>query len=90
MPIYEYSCRDCGKEFEKLMRMSAPPPPCPACRSERVRKRVSAASFVLKGSGWYRDGYGSSPSKAKSSESGAGSSSESTPNSGAKSESKAA
>lgn len=59
MPIYEYACETCGHRFEKLMRMSADAPPCDAC-GEAVRKLVSASSFVLKGGGWYADGYGAS------------------------------
>lgn len=58
MPIYEYVCESCGGEFERLVRIGAEPPPCPDCESAEVRKRVSAASFVLKGGGWYKDHYG--------------------------------
>jgi predicted nucleic acid-binding Zn ribbon protein len=32
-----------------------------------MRKLVSASSFVLKGSGWYRDSYGLKPSNGKTS-----------------------
>ena len=31
MPIFEYSCNSCGKEFETLVRGSSPAPECPAC-----------------------------------------------------------
>jgi putative FmdB family regulatory protein len=69
MPIYEYACESCGERFDKLMSMNDPTPPCPACGAVQVRKLVSAASFVLKGSGWYKDGYGlKSGSNAKKSE----------------------
>lgn len=57
MPIYEYRCETCGHQFEKLTTLSAPPPECPECGAD-TRKLLSATSFVLKGSGWYRDGYG--------------------------------
>lgn len=57
MPIYEYACEACGHRFEKLMRISADPPPCPECEGE-VKKLVSASAFVLKGGGWYKDHYG--------------------------------
>ena len=37
------------------------PPPCPKANSEPcgepTKKRVSRTSFVLKGGGWYKDGY---------------------------------
>ncbi|MCO4743348.1 MAG: zinc ribbon domain-containing protein [Proteobacteria bacterium] len=59
MPIYEYACESCGHRFEKLVRMSDDAPPCPECEGA-VRKLISASSFVLKGGGWYKDGYGSS------------------------------
>lgn len=58
MPIYEYRCPECGHEFEKLQKISAPSPSCPECGLDEVVKKVSASSFVLKGSGWYKDHYG--------------------------------
>ena len=58
MPIYEYTCCACGDTFEKLMSLNANPPNCPKCNAGKVRKLVSASSFVLKGNGWYRDHYG--------------------------------
>ena len=44
MPIYEYRCRSCGKEFERLVRFAenAGQVVCPACRSEAVEKKPSA------------------------------------------------
>ena len=75
MPIYEYACDSCGHEFEKLMKMSADAPPCPECGSE-VRKKVSAAGFILKGGGWYKDLY-SSPKPGADKGDSAGSTSES-------------
>jgi putative FmdB family regulatory protein len=54
MPIYEYGCTACGKELEALQKLSdAPLKTCPACHGETLMKRVSAAGFQLKGSGWY-------------------------------------
>lgn len=58
MPIYEYACESCGERFDKLMSLNDPAPPCPSCGASEVRKLVTSASFVLKGSGWYKDGYG--------------------------------
>ena len=58
MPIYEYECDKCGHEFEREQRMSdAPVKTCPECKSRRVIKLISRSSFVLKGGGWYADGY---------------------------------
>src|SRR5437867_4764483 len=54
MPIYEYRCASCGHELETLQRLSDPPlTVCPSCQRADLRKRVSAAGFQLKGSGWY-------------------------------------
>ena len=58
MPIYEYECPSCGERFERMVKLGAAIPACPKCESANVRKLVSAAAFVLKGSGWYKDGYG--------------------------------
>lgn len=54
MPIYEYACSDCNHQLEKLQKMSdAPLVDCPACGKPTLKKRVSAAGFQLKGTGWY-------------------------------------
>ncbi|MCC7135153.1 MAG: zinc ribbon domain-containing protein [Nitrosomonas sp.] len=54
MPIYEYVCHACGFAKEHFQKMSdAPVPYCPACNSSEYIKKVSAAGFRLKGSGWY-------------------------------------
>ncbi len=94
MPIYEYRCPGCGHDFEKLVKLNAPPPSCPECGREDVEKKVSAAGFILKGSGWYKDHYGLKSSSKSSSgkdgssggsskkESGGASSSNSTSSSG--------
>ena len=41
MPIYEYVCASCGKEFEKLVRQSSPAPECPDCHSKDFINRVA-------------------------------------------------
>lgn len=54
MPIYEYRCTSCGHELEALQKLSdAPLTECPACHRAALQKKVSAAGFQLKGSGWY-------------------------------------
>lgn len=40
MPIYEYACQACGKEFETLVRGSEKPA-CPGCESTRLDKKLS-------------------------------------------------
>lgn len=40
MPIFEYACADCGREFEALVR-SDTVPRCPACDGTHLDKRLS-------------------------------------------------
>ena len=54
MPIYEYRCESCGHELEVIQKISdAPLVDCPQCAASRLRKKISAVAFRLKGSGWY-------------------------------------
>jgi len=54
MPIYEYRCTLCGQEHEVLQKVSEPPlTECPSCGKPGMQKRLTAAGFQLKGSGWY-------------------------------------
>ena len=65
MPIYEYRCASCGHELEALQKLSdAPLTMCPACHKAELRKRVSAAGFQLKGSGWYVTDFRNSGAKS--------------------------
>ncbi len=40
MPLYEFSCADCGARFEILVRSSTEPR-CPACASEALERQLS-------------------------------------------------
>ncbi len=40
MPIYEYECHACGREFEALVRSNTVPD-CPGCHSTDLEKRLS-------------------------------------------------
>ena len=40
MPIYEYSCRSCGHQFEKLVR-SGDTPTCASCGSADLERLFS-------------------------------------------------
>jgi putative FmdB family regulatory protein len=83
MPTYEYGCEACGKTWELEQRISeAPVKKCPKCGKLKAKRLISGGNFLLKGGGWYADGYGSS-SKSKKSDS-----SESSSKSETKSESK--
>ncbi len=67
MPIYEYRCDACGHEHEAIRKFSdVPLTTCPACGKEALVKKVSAAGFQLKGSGWYQTDFrgGSKPPAA--------------------------
>ena len=96
MPIYEYRCQACGHKFDHFQKMSDPKPPCPQCEGE-VDKLISAAGFILKGGGWYKDHYGlksssdtgssASESTSSSSESTSSSSSDSSSSSSSSSDS---
>ncbi len=53
MPIYEYECKDCGKEFEKIMSFSAKDidsPECPGCQSRQTQRLISRVSSHSQGS----------------------------------------
>ena len=41
MPIYEYTCLACEREFEKLVPSQAAPVSCPVCGADRVMRRLS-------------------------------------------------
>ncbi len=57
MPLYEYECQDCHFRFEKLQRLSDPPPrKCPECGG-KVSQLLSAPAVQFKGSGWYVTDY---------------------------------
>lgn len=41
MPLFDYRCRKCGREFEALVRpQDAAPPACPACRSTDLDRQL--------------------------------------------------
>lgn len=67
MPIYEYVCQSCGKEFEEMQRFSdAPLEQCLCEEKAPVQRKVSKSAFHLKGGGWYKDGYGSAKPESSS------------------------
>jgi putative FmdB family regulatory protein len=60
MPTYSYLCDACQTEFDKEQRISEDPiRKCPKCGKLKVRRMISSGNFILKGGGWYSDGYGS-------------------------------
>jgi len=95
---YEYLCTACGHQWEADQRISEQPlRKCPKCRRATAKRQVSGGmGFILKGGGWYADGYtsgrsGSGSKKGEQAEQSASQSSsgsaKSESSSGAKSES---
>ncbi|MDD4357492.1 MAG: zinc ribbon domain-containing protein [Smithellaceae bacterium] len=57
MPIYEYRCKKCGKQFEAFQGITEPDlKTCKFCKG-KVQKMMSLSSFTLKGTGWYATDY---------------------------------
>jgi putative FmdB family regulatory protein len=72
VPLYEYRCKQCGHQFEKIQSFSAPDEKeCPVCKGE-LERLISAPAVQFKGSGWYATDYagkGGSKGPAKPAES---------------------
>jgi putative FmdB family regulatory protein len=69
VPTYDYICTKCHHSWELEQRIVEDPVrKCPKCRANTAKRQISSgAGFILKGGGWYADGYGSK--KSSSSES---------------------
>ena len=46
MPIYEYHCETCGRDFECLVFGKEEPEGCPSCNSKKVNKLMSACGYI--------------------------------------------
>ena len=59
MPIYEWYCSACCHEEETLQEINDPAPFCTKCcdKGEKMKRKISKSSFILKGEGWFKDGY---------------------------------
>ena len=55
MPIYEFRCEDCSREFEEVMLPTLaashddPSPECPSCGGRNVKRILSPGSFRPQG-----------------------------------------
>jgi putative FmdB family regulatory protein len=80
MPLYEYKCENCGRQFEKIQKFSDPPiDVCPHCGKGPVHKLLSSPAIQFKGSGWYVTDYAKkSPGDSAGKSSGADSDSSSS------------
>lgn len=60
MPIYEYQCQ-AGHQFEAIQRISESP--LEVCENDgcgaKAERIISQSAFILKGGGWYNEGYAS-------------------------------
>jgi putative FmdB family regulatory protein len=63
MPRYDLIC-DCGHSKEQDLKLDEKEPVCDKC-GQRMKKAMSAPAFILKGNGWYKDGYGLHSNKEK-------------------------
>lgn len=50
MPIYEYRCLKCDKEFEALVINNDDPVACPGCKGNSLERLMSACGFKSGGS----------------------------------------
>jgi putative FmdB family regulatory protein len=41
MPLYDYVCNSCKREFEALVRVNDPAPACPSCHSADLERLLS-------------------------------------------------
>lgn len=41
MPLFDFTCADCGRSFELLLRGAKESPACPHCASVRVEKQLA-------------------------------------------------
>ncbi len=48
MPIFDFTCTDCQKDFEEIA-LKDEVPPCPLCGGNNVKKIVSAPSPLKSG-----------------------------------------
>ncbi|HTN93456.1 MAG TPA: zinc ribbon domain-containing protein [Gallionella sp.] len=64
MPIYAYVCSSCGLHKDVMQKISdAPLGVCPQCGKETFAKKLTAASFQLKGSGYYATDFKGGPKR---------------------------
>jgi len=65
MPIYEYKCQKCGRQYEAFQGINEPDlKSCKFCKG-KVHKMMSLSSFSLKGSGWYTTDYAGKKAQKK-------------------------
>jgi putative FmdB family regulatory protein len=63
MPIYSYQCPACRSRLDVLQKSTEDAPRCAECERYTqepvvMTKQITAAQFVLVGSGWFKPGAG--------------------------------
>jgi len=54
MPLRDYECLECKKQWEELRRDQSDPNTCSECKSTNIKRKLTTSNFQLKGSGWYK------------------------------------
>lgn len=49
MPIYEFKCRECGKQFEEIVLDESEEVVCPHCSGKNAERLLSACKFKTGG-----------------------------------------
>jgi len=58
---YDYTCTACNHNWEAEHSINAEPlTDCPECKKPTAKRQISQGNFVLRGAGWYKDGYSGS------------------------------
>lgn len=56
MPIFDFTCKECGNTFEKIVKSSDILPECPLCGSRNTAKEaIQKFGFEMKGVGVYNN-----------------------------------
>ena len=65
MPLYDYKCEKCGHLFEVKQRITEEPlKHCPKCKG-RIKRLISPAGIIFKGSGFHVTDYAKKKPEAK-------------------------
>ena len=68
MPLYDYKCSQCGHIFGVQQKISEDPLKlCPKCKGE-IKRLISPAGIIFKGSGFHVTDYGKKESKTAKAE----------------------
>lgn len=55
---YTYECKSCGAVCSAQQRITEPAlEECPKCGKPSLQRLITNGNFILKGGGWYADGY---------------------------------